>query len=217
MQTLTEKVWKLKPPHGLFDETVIQNLFPDISSGARRALVHRAVRKGEIITLKSGLYCLSSEFNDFPPHPFVVAGMLHAPSYISMESALWHHQLIPEALFGVSSVTAKRSRIYKTPMGVYSFFRIPCHHLKAGVRAEKIDGNDWAFIATPLRAVADMVYRHREITWEKEGLRFFTDSLRIEIEDLRNVSLKDFREIYNSFRNKRVKEYLMDLKREIAA
>ena len=91
MLALTEKAWKMKPPHGLFDETVVQNLFPDISQGARNALVHRAVRKGEIIRLKSGLYCLSREFNDSPPHPFVIAGLLHAPSYISMESALWLH------------------------------------------------------------------------------------------------------------------------------
>jgi predicted transcriptional regulator of viral defense system len=215
MLTLTEKVWKLKPPHGLFDETVVQNLFPDISPGALRALVHRAVRKGEIIALKPGHYCLSPEFNDFPPHPFVIAGMLHAPSYISMESALWYHQLIPEALFGVSSVTAKRNRIYKTPMGVYSFFRIPCNYLKSGVRAEKIDGNDWAFVAAPLRAIADMIYRYRETTWEKEGLRFLTDSLRIEKEDLENISLEDFADVYNSFRNKRVREFLMGLKGEI--
>lgn len=215
MQTLTEKVWKMKPPHGLFDETVVQNLFPDISSGARNALVHRAAGKGEILSLKPGLYCLNREFNASPPHPFIIAGILHGPSYVSMESALWHHQMIPEALYQVCSVSEERSRIYKTPLGVFSFFRIPCNYLKAGVKAERIDGNDWAFVAKPLRAIADLVYRYRGITWKKDGLRFLTDSLRIEIEDLRNVSLKDFKKVYDTFRNKRVRGYLIGLKGEI--
>jgi hypothetical protein len=55
MQNLTEKVWKMKPPHGLFDETVVQNLFPYLSPGARKALVLRAVRKSEIMALKPGI------------------------------------------------------------------------------------------------------------------------------------------------------------------
>ena len=102
-------------------------------------------------------------------------------------------------------------------MGKFSFFRIPCNYLKAGVKAEKVDGKDWAFIAGPLRAIADMVYRKRKITWEKDGLRFLNDSLRIEKEDLRNLSLKDFREVYDTFRNKRVKEFLTGLKGEIGS
>jgi len=36
MQTLTEKIFKLAPPGGLFDESVVQTLFPGQSTGARR-------------------------------------------------------------------------------------------------------------------------------------------------------------------------------------
>ena len=38
MQSLTESVFKLAPPGGLFDETVVANLFPDASVGARALL-----------------------------------------------------------------------------------------------------------------------------------------------------------------------------------
>ena len=31
MQSISENVFKLAPPGGLFDETVIRNLFPDCS------------------------------------------------------------------------------------------------------------------------------------------------------------------------------------------
>ena len=49
MQSLTEAVFELAPPGGLFNETVVSNLFPHGSYGARKQLVHRAVASGEII------------------------------------------------------------------------------------------------------------------------------------------------------------------------
>jgi len=215
MQTLTEKIWKASPPHGLFDETVVQNLFPGFSGPARKALVHRASQKGEILYLKPGLYCLNQDYNPSPPHPFIIAAMLHSPSYVSMESALWFHQMIPEALCQVASVIPERSRVFKTPLGVFSFFRVPCNFLMAGVRAEKFDNNAWAFVAGPLRAIADLVYRNRETTWQKHGMEFLLDSLRMEQADLFNLPLQDYKDIYESFRNKRVKEFLKGLKQEI--
>lgn len=110
MQTLTERVFKLAPPGGLFDETVIHNLFPDSSDGARALLVHRACQTGEILRLKPGLFVLGPPYRKSEPHPFVVAGVLHSPSHISLESALAHHGLIPEAVYQVSSVTLGCSR-----------------------------------------------------------------------------------------------------------
>ncbi len=52
MQALTEAVMKLAPPGGLFNETVVGNLFPLGSDGARKQLVHRAVASGEISRLE---------------------------------------------------------------------------------------------------------------------------------------------------------------------
>jgi hypothetical protein len=34
MQQLSERVFKLSPPGGLFDETVLKNLFPEATKGA---------------------------------------------------------------------------------------------------------------------------------------------------------------------------------------
>ena len=44
MQTLTHEVFKLNPPGGLFNETVVTNLFPDRSKGARELLLDRAIK-----------------------------------------------------------------------------------------------------------------------------------------------------------------------------
>jgi len=215
MQTLTKNVFQLSPPGGLFDETVIRNLFPDRSEGARKVLVYRAVSNREILRLKPGLFLLAEEFRKSHAHPFVIAGILHSPSHVSLESALSYHGFIPEAVFQVSSVTSARTRTYKTQVGVFSYQSVPLNSPKAGVESLKIDKNSWAFVATPLRAIADLVYLRREVSWENEGLSFLTESMRIEIEDLRNLSFKGIDELCKSLRNKRTKNYISQLYKEL--
>jgi hypothetical protein len=214
MQTLTEKILRLSPPGGLFDETVVRNLFPDRSEAARKVLVHRAVAKGEIIRLKPGLFLLNSEYRKTHPHPFVVAAALHSPSHASLESALSYHGLIPEAVYQVSSVTSLRSRTFRTPVGVFTFSRVPAKQPRVGVRATRIDTKSWVFIASPLRAIADLVYLNKQISWEKDGLSFLTESMRIELENLEQMSFENVPEICENLHNSRTRRYLIQLYKE---
>ncbi len=213
MQRLTEKILFFKPPTGLFNKTVINNLFPNLSNGAIKALVFKAMDKGEILQIKPGLYCLDSRFRENSPHPFVVAALLHSPSYISMESALQFHGLIPEAVYQVRSVTQYRSRIYKTPLGYFQFFRIPCKDFRAGVKSEKLDKSNWVYIATPLRAIADILYMRRKGLTGKEDIGFLTDSLRMEQEELGKVFADNFDDVYNSINNRLVKQALLSFRK----
>jgi hypothetical protein len=215
MQTVTELVFRLSPPGGIFDETVIRNLLADRSEPARKVLVHRAVAAGEIIRLKPGLFLLAPEFRKTHPHPFIIAAILHSPSHVSLESALAHHGLIPEAVFQVSSVTSSRSRTFKTLVGVFSFVRVPATNPRAGVQALKVDGRSWAFVATPLRAVADLIYTRKDVSWAKDGLAFLTESMRIERDDLEGISFESLDEVCESLRSRRTTDYLRGLYREL--
>jgi hypothetical protein len=215
MHSLTEEVWKLSPPMGVFDETVVCNLFPDKTAGARKALVHRAVSSGEVLRLKPGLYCLPEPWRRDSLHPFALASVLLSPSHVSLETALWHHGLIPEAVREVASVTPLRARTFQTPVGSFTYRTVPTRDARAGVRATEVARNIWAFIATPLRAVADLVYLRRGVNYEKDGLAFLTDSLRIELEDLQPVHDADVDEIASSVKNKRTVAYLHGLQREL--
>ena len=214
MQSLTEKVFHLAPPGGLFDETVIRNLFPEHTTGAKKAIVHRAVQSGEVLRLKPGLFCLAKPFRRSHPHPFVLAATLHSPSHISLESALWHHGLIPEAIHEISSVTSFRTRVFDTPLRRFSFTRVPTNNPPAGVRAAKLGGS-WAFIATPLRALADMVYLRSKVNWKQDGLAFLIEGLRIDEEDLSQLNTEDADEVMSSMRNKRTRNYLRHFLKEV--
>jgi len=215
MQTLTENVFRLSPPGGLFDETVIRNLFAERSEAARKVLVHRAVSAAEIIRLKPGLFLLAPAFRKTHPHPFVIAAMLHSPSHVSLESALAHHGLIPEAVYQVASVTSARSRTFNTPVGVFSFRRVPAVNPRAGVQARKIDGRSWVFVAMPLRAIADLIYTRKDVSWERDGVDFLTESMRIELDDLKRMSFEKLNEVSESLRNRRTGDYLRKLFQEL--
>ncbi len=212
---MAERVLLLSPPGGLFDETVVRNLFPDRSDGALKVLVHRAVAAGEVIRLKPGLFLLAPQLRKTHPHPFVIAAMLHSPSHISLESALSHHGLIPEAVYQVAGVTSRRGRAFHTPVGVFSFVRVPAADPRAGVQALKVDARSWAFVATPLRAIADLITTRRAVSWDKDGPAFLTESMRIERDDLEKIPFESLDEICESLRSRRVTDYLRALAREM--
>lgn len=215
MQAMTEKIFHASPPHGLFDMTSIRNLYRDHGHGAIKALLHRACKKGEIIRLKKGIFCLAEPFRESTIHPFALAGILHYPSFVSLESALGYHGVVPEAVYQTASITSDRSRAFSTPLGTFSYQTVPCRFLKAGVRAHKLDKRSWAFIATPLRAIADIIYFRKEVLWKSDGLHFLKASLRIEDEDLEQIPREDFDEIGAGIRNQRVREYLEGMRREL--
>jgi hypothetical protein len=215
MQPLTEKALILSPPGGIFEMTAVRNFYPDLSEGARKLLVHRAVTAAEILRLKPGLFLLRPEFRKSNPHPFVVAALLHAPSHISLETALAHHGLIPEAVYQVASVTAARSRDFDTPVGRFTFQRVPARDPRAGVQAVKLGQDAWAFIASPPRAIADLVYLRPSVSWVKDGLGFLTDSLRMEEEDLSRMDFSSCEEILESLHSRRVREFLEGVRKEL--
>ena len=202
-------------PRGRGAIGLTRDWWPGKSAGARKAIVHRAVSSGEVSRLKPGLYCLSIPFRRTSPHPFAVAGLLLSPSHISLESALWHYELIPESVSMVTSVTTLRSRSFTTPLGNFAYKRVPADHSRAGTRAVEVDRGIWAFIATPLRAIADLVYLRRDLDWRRDGLGWLTDSLRIELDDLVEMPLDDVQETLGNIRSKRTTSYLTGMLREL--
>lgn len=214
MQTLTERVFTLNPPGGLFDSTSIVNMFPNLTPGARKLMINRAVRHGEVVRLRPGLYCVSRPFRRADPHPFVMAGAIYGPSHVSLETALAYHRLIPETVYQVASVTTRRSREFHTPMGLFTYYRVPSSAPRAGVKAIELGKDEWAFVATEIRAIVDLVFL-RKVRWDKDGMAFITESMRIEEDDLTKLDVAALDEILSSIRSRRTVEYLTKMTRAL--
>ena len=52
---------------------------------------------------------------------FFVANKIYNPSYISLEMALAYYQLIPESTYGITSVTTKKTSVFKTTIGDFNY------------------------------------------------------------------------------------------------
>ncbi len=124
MQKLTEIALE-KIPQGVFTDANLQNLLRG-SDDRRYGLVKRALAAGEVVRIRRGLYSLAPKYLRQPLDLYSLAQKIYGPSYISLESALSYHGWIPEAVYLVASVCAKRSAQFNTPLGNFSFQRIAC-------------------------------------------------------------------------------------------
>jgi predicted transcriptional regulator of viral defense system len=107
--------------------------------------------------LRRGLYTLAPPFQKVKPHPFVIANRLVRASYVSCQSALAHYGMIPEHVPVITSVTAARPTRWETPLGVYEFRHIRADRLR-GYRLTDLGAEQRAFVATPEKALLDLIY-----------------------------------------------------------
>ncbi len=142
------------------------------SSALVRLQLTRWVESGRVIRLRRGLYILAPPYRKVEPHPFVVANALRKNSYVSLQSALAHHGLIPEYVPMVTSVTTARPEQLRTELGEYTFKHIR-REFFFGYRHVEFSRGQGAFIATPEKALLDLVYLtpHGEAEEYLRGLR----------------------------------------------
>jgi len=129
----------------------------DVDPADARRQLYRWTRAGRIHRLRRDLYALAPPFQKVKPHPFLVANRMARGSYVSRQSALAHYGFIPEYVPVVTSVTTSRPALWETPLGSYDF-----RHLKVemfyGYQLLELGGRQQAFVATPEKALLDLVY-----------------------------------------------------------
>lgn len=210
MQTITE-IGLEKAVRGVF--TREQAALWVGSSGPRLdALLKRAVASGEVRRVYRGLYCLSSRFTHGKINSLELVQRIHGPSYVSLETALSYHGWIPEGVQAVTSVSLGRSRTFDTPVGFFSFTRVPQLRFLAGVRRVAVDGGGAWFLATPLKALADLVYVQR---YDWRSAAPVVESLRVEDESLAELSSEMFDEVMSAYRPGRVSRFLAGLRKDL--
>lgn len=129
----------------------------DVDPGDVRRQLSRWVAAGRLYQLRRGLYALAPPFQRVQPHPFLVANHLARGSYVSLQSALAHSNLIPEYVPVTTSVTPDRPYRWDTPLGSY-LFRHLRKDLLTGYRRTLLAGGQEAFVATPEKALLDLLY-----------------------------------------------------------
>jgi len=214
MSTLKDKIIEVGFSDHILTDIDLNNLF-DGTPAARYGMVNKALKKGDIIRLRRGLYLLSEKYRHKKLSKLFLASRIVPHSYISLESALSYYGWIPEQVTTVTSILAQgRTKTFTTPLGEFVFYQLPVNEyefLTGVTRVEEIKSEPF-LLASPLRSLADFVYV-KKIDWK--GLSYLTDSLRIEIEQLLQIESNHFLEIQKVYRSKRVLHFLDNLKKEL--
>lgn len=107
---------------------------------------------------------------------FLIANKIYTPSYISLEMALSHYNLIPEAVYGITSVSTRKTNNFKTAFGEF-IYRSVKPPLLFGYR---LILHSWhnIKIAEIEKAVLDFFYFNSHLEKERDF-----DSLRFNSEE----------------------------------
>jgi len=148
-----------------------------------RRQLSRWTKSGLLIQLRRGLYTFSEHYQKNPPHSFLIANQMKRASYVSLQSALSYYELIPEYVPAVTSVTTGRPETLTNPFGVFIY-----KHIKKsfffGYRLAELGNGQAAFIATPEKALLDLLY----LTPGSDNLNYLQE-LRLQNAEILNQEL----------------------------
>lgn len=115
------------------------------------------VRAGKLARFRRGLYAFAPPYQTEKPHSYLIANRLVCGSYVSLHAALSYYDLIPEHVAVVTSVTTGRPNSYKNRYGHFSYRHIQ-PTLFFGFQYWQVTPSQWAYLATPEKALLDLVY-----------------------------------------------------------
>src|SRR3990167_559795 len=214
MATLKDKIIEAGCADHILTDIDLDGLL-DRTPAARYGMVNKALKKGELIKIRRGLYIITDKYRRRKLSKLYLASRIVPHSYISLESAMSYYGWIPERVATVTSVLATgRTKKFTTPFGEFVFYQLPVNEYEflTGVhRIEEIKDEPF-LLASPLRALADYIYV-KKIEWK--NITYLTSSLRIDMEQLIQIRPKHFLEIKRVFRSRRVLHFLESLKKEL--
>jgi hypothetical protein len=150
------------------------------------------MRAGNLIRLKRGLYVVSPVLSGNKLSRQLVANHLYGPSYVSLESALSFYGLIPERVYAVRSITSRRAKSFSNPLGHFEYLTVPESYFAIGVKQEIVN-DEYAFlIASPEKAVCDMIVTNRNFRIQsvKAMQKYLFEDLRVDFSGLTSINLQ---------------------------
>ncbi len=197
---------RLVRDEGIFSSGFLQAGKADKTDISRQ--LSRWTSEGKLIQLRRGLYMLAGDHPRHAPHRFLIANRIQKGSYVSLQSALAFHSLIPEHVPVVTSVTTARPRLLKTEAGTYQFRHL-LPQLFFGYQANDPGDGSSAFLALPEKALLDLIH----LTPRSDDFSFLRE-LRLQ-----NLESLDMKRLHEFARRSRRKKWLRaaDLIQTLAA
>lgn len=153
--------------------------------------IHSLMQEGVLQPIKKGLYTIGPALNAGKKPPlFLLANHILGPSYVSLETALSYHGLIPERVYEIASMTIKAPRKFKTPAGIFTYTRLMLPYYAFGIRSIKLSDDQYAMIASPEKALCDMIITTSGLLFrsKKSVKEFLLENMRMDEEKLKELN-----------------------------
>lgn len=173
----------------------------------------RWVKAGYVVRLRRGLYTLNSDDRRAGLSLRLIANILYSPSYVSLEFALSHYGMIPEAVFAVTSVTTRKTQEFTNPFGRFIYRSIREAAFFGFEAARDEFGND-SLIAVPEKALLDYLYFNAPPGGRIDET-FFDDSMRLQ--NAEQLDLDSMEEMAKRMGASKLDEAVSALKRWVKA
>jgi hypothetical protein len=160
------------PSDAILDTVRMRDALVDVADW--KGKIARMLSTGELVSLRRGLYAGRRDLD-----PRCLAGPIYGPSYVSFETALAWHGMIPEGIAEVLSATPKRPSAFENDFGRFRYLTIPKAVYPVGIM--RVTESDLPFlIASPTKALVDRIAREPGFRSMVDVARWM-DGMRIEI------------------------------------
>ncbi len=169
---------------------------------APRDVVTRLLRAGDLLRVKKGLYVFGPDHARRPYSLEILANIIYGPSYISCHYALQHYGFIPETVVEVTSMTTERNKLFNTPVGRFRYRYLHLSKYNIGITRREIIDNIYVLMATPEKALADLLYTNNESTDNLDELRaILYDDYRLEPSNIGKLRINAMSEVVQAYQH----------------
>lgn len=194
-----------KIPTRIVEHYALSSILSELGYSRINDKIVQLIRHKVLTPLKRGLYVYMPLHNRVLFSTELVANKLLSPSYVSLDWALSYHNIIPERVEVVTSVTTKRSKKFTTPFRVFSYKQIKKELFSIGLLIENSQDISY-IIASKEKALCDKLFftKDVDVRSKRAMIEFLEDDLRVDLDEYKDADLSIFESYYNISKSQKI-------------
>ncbi|MES2200134.1 MAG: hypothetical protein V4489_08215 [Chlamydiota bacterium] len=177
----------------VFDYQMLMDFLRDLKKP--RDKISSLISEGKIVRVKKGLYVFGEDLRQNPLNLETIANLIYGPSCVSFEYALSNYGLLSERPKTITSLTIGDSKILHTPLGTFEYRAVSREKFGIGIDYKDNGKGEGYFIASPEKALIDLVYKTPGIRTLNELRYYLFEEMRVDEALFRNFDFKKIAEI----------------------
>lgn len=183
----------------IFSTAELLNLYKDYKNPKMK--IQNEYKKGNLLKVNRGLYETNRNVA-----PFLLAGYIKSPSYLSFEYALSLYGLIPESVYTYTSATCSERHTFEyiNKFGRYVFRDIPKNVFPLEIKHFE-EGHYSYNIASREKALCDLLAIKKPLKNRKQFYSFLFESLRVDEDEFKLLDFDKLIELASLYKRKNLK------------